>query len=189
MSTRLERHLQNIVAIPERIDRYRDAALNGLPPPPALITNKEQLFSLLAQVYCHLQSTMLGIGTQVPNWQLHLSDCLRLLHKEHGENALQTVFDIARTGAQGGVRQLIRTIADLYSHQYAEELVSMAVEAYASNRTGEEFLADAAEYVRNYRHILPVEITEGPAARIHANFKKALKQHPFVVRQLHRAAV
>ncbi|MEI8044595.1 MAG: hypothetical protein WCL11_24505 [Verrucomicrobiota bacterium] len=188
MSTRLERLLQNIVPVPDRIDRYCDEALNNFAPPPPLIEDWSQYCAFLARLHCHLECRALGIGARPPDSRFDLSRCWALLKAKFGDSAPQAAFEIARTGAQGGVRQLLRTVARLYSRRYAENLISIAVEAYCSNRTTDELLADADEYIRNYRQIMPSELTEGSGARIHANLRKALKQHPYVIRRLRHAA-
>lgn len=189
MTTRLERLIQNITDVPDRIDRYRDEALNSFPPPPAVVPDWDAYRVLLARFYCHIECRTLGIASRHPDMQFDLSRCWNLLKKKFGESAPQTAFEIVRTGAEGGVLQLLRTVADLYAGECAERQIGMAVDLYWSNRAAEDLLADAREYVANYSHILPGEITEGSATRIHANFRKVLKQHPFVVRQLRRAAL
>jgi hypothetical protein len=185
--TRLERMLANIVPVPDRIDRYCDEALNSFPPPPAMIDDWDAYRAFLARSYRHLESRVLGIGPRDSDLELDLARCWALLRKKFGDSAPQAGFEIVRTGSQGGVFQLLRTVAGLYSQEYAENLISIAVDAYCANRTADGLFADADEYIRNYRQIMPSEIAEGFGTRIRANFRKVLKQHPFVIRRLRQA--
>jgi hypothetical protein len=80
----------------------------------------------------------------------------------------------------------LRTLALEYGAEYSRNLISVTVESYCSHRSVEQLIADAEEYIAAYRRILPSEISEGSGARIHSNFRKALKQHPDLMRRLRR---
>lgn len=187
MSTRLERLIYNITEIPERVHRKCDEAINSFPPPPALIQDWEQYRTFLAQFHCHVENHVLGIPARPPDLRMNCSLCWKLLERKFKDSTPQTCFEIVRTGVEGGVPHILRTIAELFAQEYADNLISITVDAYCSNRSAQELLSDASEYVAAYRQVMPSEITEGSAARIPANFRKVLKQHPSVVRQLRRA--
>ena len=187
MRTRLERLLQNIEPIPDRIDRFADKALNTFPVTAAIITEWETYRRCLAEFFCHMECIILGIGSRSADVDFYIDRCWRLLRKKYGDSAPQACFESIRTGSEGGLRRVLITASELFSKDYAENLIGLTVEAYWSNRDPSAILADADEYVRLYRHILPGEITEGSATRIRFNFRKVLKQHPFFIRRLRRA--
>jgi len=116
----------------------------------------------------------------------HCALCWALLSKELGRSAEHAAFEIARTGAEGGILGLLRTAARLYSQDKAEQRISRLVPEYWSRRSASERWADADEYIAKYRHALPNEMTEDALTRIHINFFKVLQQHPFVIRRLRR---
>lgn len=188
MNTPLERLLDNITEVPDRIDQLGDDAINRFPPPPVTIEDWDEYQAFLARFFCHLECQVLGIGQRRLDPRMDLSRAWPLLRKTFGPGAPQAGFEITRTGIDGGTLHIMRTMANVFAKEYADNLISMAVEIYCSQRSVTELLADADEYVATFQHILPGEIAEGSAARIHANFRKVLKQHPFVIRRLRRTA-
>lgn len=186
MKTRLERLLGNIEPVPDRIDRVVDSALNTFPLATAIIADWDQYRQCLARFLCHVECTILGVPGRATNVDFDVDRCWHLLRKEYGASAPQAAFEAVRAGSEGGLRQVLRSVAELFSRDYAENLIGVAVEAYWSNRGPSAVLADAKEYIHRYDHILPGEISEGSAARIPANFRKVLKQHPFLIRRLCR---
>lgn len=187
MKTRLERLLENIEGILDRIDAFRDRALNTFPISSAIITGWDEYRHCLARFFCHMECTILGISGHATNTEFEVNRCWLLLKRKYGESAPQAAFEAVRTGNEGGLRGVLRSVAEIFSRDYAENLITITVEAYWSHRDPAALLADADEYVRRYRHILPGEVAEGSAVRIGANFRKVLKQHAFVIRRLRRS--
>lgn len=186
MSTRLKRHLAGTREVPDRIEGLADDAINNLPPLPATIEDWRKFEIFLAQIHCHVENHVLGVAERPPDLRVDLPRARRLLHHVFEGSAPQAAFEIARTGINGGVLYLVRAMAHAFAREYADNLISLAVEAYCTERSVSELLADADEYVASYRHLLPSEIAEGSAARIHANIRNVLKQHPFVERRIRR---
>lgn len=186
MKTRLERLLGNIEGIPDRIDRFADRSLNTFPQAEAIIEDWDRYRDCLASFFCHMECVILGIPQRTTSIDFDVDRCWQLLRKKYGESAPQAAFEATRTGNEGGLRGVLQSVAELFGRDYAENLVGITVEAYWSNRSAEGLLADADEYVRRYKHMIPGEISEGSAGRIHVNFRKVLKQHPFLVRRLRR---
>lgn len=188
METRLERLLANLVPIPYRIDRLLDSALNTAPFYPPIITDWEEYRKVLAAFLCHVECTILDIPVQEADTDFYFKRCRGLLKKKYGDSAQQAPFEAVRTGNEGGLRGVLQEVAELYSTDYAENLVGVTVESYIANRDPASLQADADEYISLYDRIIPGEISEGRVGRIHFNFRKVLKQHPFIIRDLRRAS-
>ena len=188
METRLERLLGNLVRIPDRIDRLMDKALNTAPLCPAIITNWEEYRKIIAVFLCHIECTILGGPLQEGDTDFYFKRCNILLKRKYGDSVLQAPFEAVRTGNEGGLRALLKEVAELYSTDYTENLVGVTVESYINNRALAALQADADEYISRYGRIIPGEISEGRVGRIHFNFSKVLKQHPFIIRDLRRAS-
>ena len=185
-TSRLQRLVANIEGIPDRIDSKVDVALNTFVMREAILTDWDSYRECLARCLSHVEASLLGIKPGSVDVQFFSGRCWHLLKQKYGESAAQAAFEEVRTGNGGGLRGVLRTLAMQYGTEYARNLISVTVESYFSHRSVEQLMADAKEYMAAYRQILPTEITEGSGARIHSSFRKALKQHPYVLRRLRR---
>ena len=186
MATPLEKLLREIEPVPDEMDRVFDRALNTFPAPPAVIQDWDAYASLLGRFHHHLEKAFYGRPPPSQDERAHCALSWALLSRELGRSAEHAAFEIARTGAEGGIRGLLRTAARLYSEDKAEQRVSGLVAEYWNRRSTSERWADADEYIARYRHALPSEMTEDAITRIHVNLFKVLQQHPFVMRRLRR---
>ena len=184
MTTRLRMLLGNIEPIPDRIGRLVDNAVNTFGRQIARFAHGDEYTAWLSEFYCHLECTVLGIKPRPVHPCLDLGRALDLLKKQYGANVTQTLFDIARSGSEGGLRQIMRTMADLYSEEYARNLIGVTVGFYLADRAPSVLLRDAREYVALHPDIIPAELAEGTPARIMANFPKVLEMHPLVVKRI-----
>jgi hypothetical protein len=75
-------------------------------------------------------------------------------------------------------------VGELLSREHSDNRIALAVTCYWNGRRPQEILEDCTEYLRDYGHLLPSELTEGSAGRIYANFAKVLKEHPYLMRQM-----
>ena len=141
----------------------------------------------LATLYCHLECTVLGIPQRKPHPSLDLCRAWELLKRPYGQNAPQTLYDIARSGSEGGLRQIMRTMADVYGEEYARGLVAVAVGFYLAGRPPSDLISDAREYLALHREIIPSELQDGTPARIMASFSKVLEMHPFTLRRIRQS--
>ena len=185
--TALQRLLTNIEPIPDRTAMRMAEALNDFDVPAVLLDNLDALEQCLARFYCHLECAILGTAGRPINREFDLTRCYRLLAKAYGTNTRAALFDIARTGAGGGLMGILQAAAREFGNRYAKDLISMSVESYFRVRPPTQLLADMNEYVHNYQDLLPSEMGENGAARIKGEFRAFLKEHPFVIRSLRQA--
>ncbi|VGO19135.1 hypothetical protein [Pontiella sulfatireligans] len=188
-ASRLQRLLANIEGIPSCIDQKVDAALNGFAVKTAILTDWDSYCECLARCLSHVEATLLGINPGPVDIQFCSNRCWHLLKRKYGDSAAQAAFEEVRTGSGGGLRGVLRILALEYGAEYSRNLISVTVESYFSHRSVEQLMADAKEYMATYHQILPPEITEGTGARIHSGFRKALKQHPYLMRRLRRTSM
>ena len=110
-----------------------------------------------------------------------------MLKKEWGMNGDKAGFELARTGHEGGLLKVLRTTARLMRKEEIERQVETLVGLYYQQRSPQERLDDAQEYIERYGHLLPTELTEGSAARLLDSFfrpGKILKEHVEMRRRL-----
>jgi hypothetical protein len=187
MASRLAVLLRGIEPVPDQVDRCVDQAFNTFPMPGPVITQWDDFVRCMAQFYCHVESGILGIkGGRACNLPMDSSMCFQRLKKKYGGSAPQATFEMARTGNEGGLLRVLKTVAELLAREHSDNRIGLAVSCYWNGRPPQELLDDGAEYIRDYGHLLPSEITEGSAGRIYANFPKVLKEHPYLMRRMRR---
>jgi len=189
MKTKLEELLQridpsrNIEEIATRVDD----ALNSYRMGEGLIRNWDEFKLALIKFCSHVENVVLRISH--PN-RLHLSPemywgrCCSILMKEYGPSGEKAAFEIARTGTEGGFVSILRLFAKRMAEEYAQREISARIGRFYGSLTVDEKLAVCDEYLENYAHLLPLELTEGSAARIKAKFPKVLEEHPRTIQRL-----
>lgn len=93
---------------------------------------------------------------------------------------------MTRTGKEGGLYRVLKTVADQMAEEYAQNEISGRIYDYWNRLTTDEQVAATDEYINKYGHLLPAELTEGSAARLKANFPKVLEEHPKIIRRMRR---
>lgn len=189
MTTRLERLLEEIS--PGRtldvLSARVDAALNCFHMTQAKITRWEEFTDYLGRFRQHLDTVLLHLREpiDVPA-AYHWQRCVPVLIDLFGRNGEKAAFEMARTGADGGLYAVLQAVARKVADQYATNEVSARVLDYWKSLDTEGKFAAMSEYLSKYGHLLPSELTEGSAARIRASFQRVLEEHPRVIRRLRR---
>jgi len=106
------------------------------------------------------------------------------MDKAFGPDGFKAGFEIVRTGKEGGLYRVLKTVADLMTEKYAQNEISARISRYWDSLTLDEKLAAPEEYLRKYGYLLPGELIEGSAARIRAHFLKVLEEHPKMIRRM-----
>jgi hypothetical protein len=184
VKTSLQLFLADIEPIPDRIGRLVDVAVETFPWRIAGFAHGDEYTAWLAALYCHLECTVLGLPGRRANPVLDLCRAWDLLRRPYGGDTPQTLYDVARSGSEGGLRQIMNTLAERYGDEYTEQLVSNAVTCYMADRSPAKLLSDAREYVALHGNIIPSEISEGSPARIASHFPKVLALHPLAMQRL-----
>lgn len=189
MISKLDRLLEMIA--PERTldaaGTLADQALNCFRQQEGIITSWEAFADCLGRFRRHLDAALLHLRepVEVPiaySWQR----CVASLCNLYGRNGEKAAFEMARTGADGGLYAVLKAVAQNVADEYASRWISTQVLHLWNSLSVDEQFAAASEYLRKYGHLLPSELTEGSAARIRANFHRVLEEHPRTLRRLHR---
>jgi len=189
MSTKLDRLLESID--PNRtldvVSARTDRAVNSFSMDTARIDQWEGFKSCMASFYRHVFTTVLRASGQ-PELPLDScwGRCVRLLDEAYGRNGEKAAFEMSRTGAEGGLYGVLRTVAGLVAEELAHNEITARVGRYWDSLSVDEQLDAATEYLEKYGHLLPSELTEGSAARIRANFPRVLERHPALTRRMRR---
>ena len=187
MQTELDKLLASISpeTIVETFNRANEA-INTFHPKSALIENWDEFRCCMEEFMRHVERHSLRLRRPVDiSSDYYWSKCARVLLKVYGPNGEKAAFEIVRTGNKGGLNAVLRSVAMHVAEGYAKTEIQARVDAYLKALTVDQQLAISSEYLAKHGHLLPSEITEKSAARIHANFGKVLANHPWLVLRLH----
>jgi hypothetical protein len=112
--------------------------------------------------------------------------CLEILNKAHGHSGYKAAFEMARTGNEGGLYQVLKTVARGLADQYARQEIAARVWSHIKCLSPDERIGEAGEYIAKFSHLLPSELTEGSAIRLIDNFPEVLQEHPRLVQKLRK---
>ena len=110
----------------------------------------------------------------------------KVLQKAYGQSGDKAAFEMARTGNEGGLYGVFRRFAETQAEQYAQNEIHGRISRFWEGLSATEKLKAADEYLAEYGHLLPSELTENGAARVKMNFPKALAEHPRMMQRLSR---
>ncbi len=188
MSTKLEQLLADIdpsKTYDQTLARADDA-INSFSGTSGQITDWDEFSRYMAGFTAHVDSKILQLHPCPVGSDFYWSKCIQLLCHIYGSNGEKAAFEIARTGKEGGLFSVLRTVALRMAENYAENEIVARIADYWKKLTLDEQLCVTDEYLKKYGQLLPSELTEGSAARIRANFPKVLAQHPQIIRKTHR---
>jgi hypothetical protein len=187
IETRLDKLLESIdpAVTLDQVSTPIDEALNSFNMASGMIQRWDEFKGVLTRFSWHVQSEVLRIRlSRSPDPDMDWGRCCELLLKEYGVNGEKAAFEIARTGMEGGLYQVLKALATRMIEEYASREISAKISHFWHGLSPEEQLASAEEYLQKYGHLLPSELTEGSAARIKAEFIKVLEEHPRMINRL-----
>lgn len=186
MTSDLDNLLFHLEKIPEEVEERASRGFNTLPAPPAVINCWEVYERCLVEFYCHIESSIANVQLREPDMRFDWTRCRQLLRKEWGPNGDKAGFELARTGKEGGVLKVLRTVLRVMIRDATDNQITVLTHIYWHSHSADELLADAGAYIERYSHLLPSEIIEGTGARIREEFLRALKEHPYMMQRILR---
>ena len=187
MSTKLDRLLESIdpSRTLDKVSAAVDRAINSYAMSRTTIEDWDEYKNFLADFFRHVESVVLRLGGDAPvNQEFYWARCANILDKEFGRSGFKTAFEMIRTGKDGGLYRILKTIADQMAENYSQNEISARISKYWESLTLDEQLGAPDELLSKYGHLLPTEFTEGSAARLRVNFVKALEEYPNMIRRL-----
>jgi hypothetical protein len=188
MQTEIDRLLSSISPEETIVKTFNRAneAINTFHPKSTLIENWDEFRYCMAEFLRNVDNYSLRLrGPIDTSSEYYWSLCARVLLKVYGPSGGKTAFEMARTGNDGGLNAVLRSVAMHVAEGYAKIEIQGKVNVYLNNLSNDQQLAASCEYLAKHGHLLPSEMTEASAARIHANFGKVLEKHPWLVLKIH----
>ena len=181
MASKLDQFLETIDPSRnyEQLWARADNGLNSFSLGRATETDWDEFNKLLARFFCHMENVMLRLNPPMKtDHGFHGGRCRHLLKKAYGDQADKAAFEMARTGVEGGLYGVLKTVAQLMVEEYAGNEIRARAGAFWNGLSLDEKLEVPTEYIKKHGHLLPSELTEGSAARLRMNFLKVLEEHP-----------
>jgi len=169
----------------DQVSSRVDHAINTFSDTRYIIKEWELFRFTLIKFFKHTEKIVLRIqGRWENNPDMGWGRCARLLRNEYGLNGEKAAFEMIRTGTQGGLYAVLKSVAGQMINEYAGNEIRARISHYWYSLSVDEQLAATDEYLAKYGHLLPYELTEGSAVRIKANFIKVLEEHPKMVKRI-----
>jgi len=190
MPTKLDTLLASIrpeKVIVETFNRANEA-INTFHVKAAQIKKWDEYTYCMAEFLRHIDRCSLGLCRPLdasPDYYWAL--CVKVLCGIYGSNGEKAAFEMARTGKDGGVYGLLRSVAMHVAEGYAKTEIQARVNAYLEDLTVDQQYEASSEYIAKYGRFLPSEMTEASAARIRAEFRKVLEKHPWLLLKIRDA--
>jgi len=189
MQTKLDRLLEFISPEKTIVETYNRAneAINTFDIHTARIEDWDKFRYCMAEFLRHLDFCVLHL-CRPSNvfWEYYWSRCSQVLCKIYRSSGQKAAFEIARTGNEKGFYGVLKAVAMRVADDYSKNEIASKVSVYLNSISYDERLDASGEYISKYGHLLPSELTEGSAGRVHTNFYKVLQEHPQTLHRLHR---
>jgi len=171
----------------DQVSARVDIAINTFSDKRYIIKDWKQFRFILIRFFKHTESLALRIQNQRANdLVMDWGRCARLLRKEYGPNGEKAAFEMVRTGTQGGLYAVFKSVGKQMIDEYAGNEIGAKISHYWHSLSVDEKLAATDEYLAKYGHLLPSELTEGSAARIKADFVGVLEEHPKMINRMRK---
>jgi hypothetical protein len=187
MKTKLDRLLESIdpIRTMEQVSARIDNAINSFRVERYIIKDWGQFRFVLIKFFTHTEGLALRNQSRHTNEPaMEWGRCAKLLLNKYGPNGDKTAFEMARTGIQGGLYAVLRSVAEEMISEYTGNEIKAKISQYWHSLSVDEKLAATDEYLTKYDHLLPSDLTEGSAAHIKANFTKVLEEHPRLINRM-----
>ncbi|RKY10697.1 MAG: hypothetical protein DRP56_00325 [Planctomycetota bacterium] len=165
------------------VDRaINEAAVGGL------VDSFEEFGEILAGVIVLVQKYLLKARNPVEGGrEFYLDAAFRVLTRKLGPNGEKAAMEISRTGKNDGIYGVIKLVAYGYAEMLFENESKSRVGIIWEQLSNDDKFATMDEYLQEFGHLWPDELTENGAARLKVNFPKTLQLHLENIRKLSKS--
>jgi hypothetical protein len=187
MSTRLERLIDSIspeITIKPAYELVNEA-VNSFEFPDVMVDSFDGFIYLMVCLHRHLEAAVLRVDSMPGSTvDFHWNRVCNVLRRIYGSTGEKAAFEMVRTNKQGGLRKVVNRFAAAAAYSFAENEIEAKINRYINSLSAGERLAAGDEYIRRFGYLLPSEMLEAGAARIHDNLARVLKQHAIMLESL-----
>jgi hypothetical protein len=107
---------------------------------------------VFADFYRHVETVALKMSHSGPNDKsFYFSRCSVVLNEAFGPSGYKVAFEFVRTGKDGGLYRVLKTVANLMAEAYAKNEICARVTYFLEGLTFDEKFAAQDEYLRQIR--------------------------------------
>ena len=132
-------------AILEQRAKQIDNAINTFRLNKASIENWNEFETCLAEFYCHLENLSFNKNRQA-HMDMDYDRSRRLLLEEYGANGEKIAFEMAKTGVEGGLYAVLKTVAARLTSFYHRNEVRYHVDRFWESLSYDERISAAKQY-------------------------------------------
>ena len=163
MATKLERLLEDLDPrrVMEEVAARVDVAVNTFAAISARIVDWGSFKQCLIDFVAHVESKALNLPAPItPSCpDLAWGRCVRVLMSKYGSQGEKAAFEMARTGTQGGLYDVLNKVAWHISENLATNEIQARINTFWHGLSAAERHDAADEYLARYGHLLPSETT------------------------------
>ena len=105
----------------------------------AQVTDFEEYQELIGQLFAHVESEVLSARSLWPaHKEMYVYRAQRLLNEAYGASGWKAAFEMARTGVEGGMRQVLATLAERMALMYARNEIRARVAVFWDEASPDE---------------------------------------------------
>lgn len=189
MATKLDRLLESIdpARTIDKVSADVDRAVNSFTKRRATIDNWNEYQTYLADFCRHVEKEVLKYGSGVPEYrEFYWTRCSNFLNRKYGPNGSKRAFELVKSGQDGGLYGILKTIAKMMAEEYSYKEVSARISHYLNALSTDEQLAATEEYLQKHGNLLPSEFKEGSAVLLKVHFRRVLEEHPKTIQRMRR---
>ncbi len=189
MKTKLDRLLENIdpdITLNDVASRV-DHAVNRFVQTEIVICDFKKFEGLMSRFVRHIENEVLNLPPSFTPSVYDWGHCSQILDQEYGDQGYKTAFEMARSGIQGGLYAVLKTIASHLIQEYSKRWISNRVHPFWNALSMTEQFEVIEEYAEKYGHLLPADNVEGSGVLLKMNFTQVLEEHPRMIQRLREA--
>ena len=189
MKTRLDRLLEQIdpCRVMNEVSLRVDDAINRFAFTEGSINDYDRFEQVLSTFVRHLENQVLRLPSDFTPTSYDWTTCVRLLEREYGHQDHKVAFEMASTGVDGGLYEVLKKVAKHLSQDYSQNEISARVHGFWNSLSMDDQFAVIDEYAEKFSRFLPTSYIEGSAVFLKMNFTKVLEEHPRMIQRLRDA--
>ncbi|MFZ1288527.1 MAG: hypothetical protein WAR79_00435 [Melioribacteraceae bacterium] len=112
-----------------------------------------------------------------------INKALETLKNTYHDDTDLVVFKIMNTGAEGGVYQVLKTLAKNWINNLYNQHIRLKISEFVEKQTWQERENTAKEYLNEFKDILPNNFISDPL-QIAVSLKNVLIEHPKMIKRI-----
>lgn len=144
------------------------------------VGSHEELDDILAAFGLRMMQGVFNVPTHVlSNFEMNKHEAFKALTKHYD---YPTIYDIALSGAEGGLRKLLDIICTETAIEYSGRVISSHVSEFWYSLSTDEQVAVSDVYLRKFAHVLPGNQSQY-RIQVKMKFWEVLKKHPAMMKR------